>query len=110
MTLHWLATILAPFFISVGQLCLKKGTHNSATLWGSLRQPLVLLGYALSFAATLLLVYGMQQIPLKTSSAITATSFGLVAVFGKLFLDEHLSRMKITGIVLIISGVILFNL
>lgn len=78
----------------------------------SFRDPLwtglVLLGYALSFW---LLVLVIRNIPVSVAYAVWS---GLgttgIAVVGVLFLQERLDLTKVTGIAMIVVGVVVLNL
>lgn len=78
----------------------------------SFRDPLwtglVLLGYALSFW---LLVLVIRDIPVSVAYAIwSGLGTAGIAVVGVLFLQERLDLTKVTGIAMIIVGVVVLNM
>ena len=65
----------------------------------------VIVGYALSFV---LMVPALKQINVGVSYAIwSAVGTAAIAVLGVIFFHEHLNLIAITGLVLIVLGVVL---
>ncbi|MET7439080.1 SMR family transporter, partial [Streptomyces sp. NPDC005568] len=74
-------------------------------LWPSL---VTLLGYVVAFA---LLAQTLKTVSVGTAYAIWAgAGTAVIAAIGMLFLGEGLTAAKLTGIALIIAGVVVLNL
>ncbi|GGK85651.1 hypothetical protein GCM10010094_53650 [Streptomyces flaveus] len=82
-----------------------KYSEGFSKLWPSL---LTLLGYVVAFV---LLAQTLKTVSVGTAYAIWAgAGTAAVAAIGMLFLGEGLNAAKLTGIVLIIVGVVVLNL
>ncbi|TPQ16170.1 DMT family transporter [Streptomyces sporangiiformans] len=82
-----------------------KYTDGFSRLWPSL---LTVLGYAIAFV---LLAQTLKTVSVGTAYAIWAgVGTAAIAAIGMVFLGEGLSAAKLTGIALIIGGVVVLNL
>ena len=94
------------------QMLLKK---SAAEKHGSvLREYLnwkVIIGYGLMFAGMLLGVIGYSKgVQVKSGSVMESVGIVEVALLSAFFFKEKLTRKKVLGIILIIAGIIIFNL
>lgn len=82
-----------------------KYSDGFSKLWPSL---VTLLGYVVAFA---LLAQTLKTVSVGTAYAIWAgVGTAVIAAIGMVFLGEGLNAAKLTGIALIIGGVVLLNL
>ncbi|MCI9524475.1 MAG: EamA family transporter [Erysipelotrichaceae bacterium] len=99
------------FLTAVSQLLLKKSanqTHNN-----KLQEFLnirVILGYGILFSTFLLNIVAYRGIEYKYGPILNSTSYAFVLLLGGLILKEKITLKKITGMMLIISGIIIFSL
>ena len=94
------------------QLLLKRGAAAShglhpARLWWN---PGTLAGYGLFFLATLLNLAAYQLLPLKVGVALGALTLLGVVAGSRVFFREALSGPAAGGLLLVLAGVLLFNL
>jgi small multidrug resistance pump len=69
---------------------------------------IVVVGYAVSFAA---LAQALKNIPVSTAYAIwSGVGTAVIAAIGFTFLGESVNAWKLSGIALIIGGVVALNL
>ena len=100
----WVLLSIAIFAEIVGTLSLK-ASDGLSKLWPSLG---VLVGYATAFT---LMAMSLKKLDVGVTYAIWS-GVGIVgaAVGGLIFFDQHLSKMTILGMAIIIAGVVVMNL
>lgn len=100
----WVLLSIAIFAEIVGTLSLK-ASDGLSKLWPSLG---VLVGYATAFT---LMAMSLKKLDVGVTYAIWS-GVGIVgaAIGGLIFFDQHLSRMTILGMAIIIAGVVIINL
>ena len=69
----------------------------------------VVIAYALFFVSAALGMYVLRYIPLSLTSILAASNYIFVPVLSRLYLGEKLSLKQLLGIVLIITGVVVFS-
>ena len=111
----WICTLIVVFSNAFGDFFMKRGLPESAQLstpleyMGALFQPWVALG------VVLLIVWQMSRMALLSwadlSYVLPVTSVGyvLVALIGKVMLNEAITGRRWAGIVLIMAGVALVS-
>ncbi len=71
----------------------------------------VIVGYGLMFLGMLLALFGYTKgVQVKSGSVMESIGIVEVAVLSALFFKEKLTKKKVAGIVLIIAGILIFNL
>ncbi len=70
----------------------------------------VLTSYFIFFITTMINMYAMRYIDYKYVPIIGTISYVFVVLLSSFILKEKISRYKILGMLLIISGMIIFNL
>jgi len=100
----WILLSIAIAAEILGTLSLK-ASDGLSKLWPSLG---VLIGYALAFS---LMAISLKKLDVGITYAIWS-GVGIVgaAIGGVIFFDQHLSRMTIIGMAIIIVGVVVMNL
>lgn len=103
--------ILAVIISSFSQVLLKKSANqNYKKVISEYLNPYVISGYILFVGAVFLTIHGYREVPLKSGSIINSLGYIFVLVFGRLFLNEEITKNKIQGNILIIIGIIVFSL
>lgn len=103
--------IASVFMSSVSQILLKKSAGKSYE--SALREylnPLVIIAYGLFFGSTLVTVIAYKYVPLSMGPILEATGYIFVTVLGYFILKESVSRKKVLGIILILAGIVVYNL
>ncbi|NCV07240.1 MAG: QacE family quaternary ammonium compound efflux SMR transporter [Actinobacteria bacterium] len=100
----WILLSIAIAAEILGTLSLK-ASDGLSKLWPSLG---VLIGYALAFT---LMAISLKKLDVGITYAIWS-GVGIIgaAIGGVIFFDQHLSRMTIIGMAIIIVGVVVMNL
>lgn len=93
------------------QVLLKKGAMRPhiSFLRDYLNAP-VICGYGLMFTSVLATMFAYRGLEYMTVSVIEAIGYILVPVLSYLFFKEKLTRNKIIGIVIILAGILVYNL
>ena len=101
----------AVFISSVSQIMLKKSADKQYN--NKLKEylnPWVIISYGLFFGATLCTVIAYKYVPLSLGPILESAGYFFVTILGVLFLKEKVGRKKAIGLLLILTGIIVFNL
>lgn len=109
MTSHVAALALGIVLTAVSQVLLRSGARNKATLVGSFLNLHTIVGYGLFLMVTMLNVYAMQVIPLKTVTAWISMTYVVTMVLSRWLLKEELNGRMLGGAGLIVAGIIVFS-
>lgn len=96
---------------SISQVILKTSANELHE--SSLKEILnvkVISAYGLFFWATLCTMFAYKKIPLSLGAVLEATGYVYVAILGRVFLKEELTRNKVIGNIAIICGIIIYSL
>ena len=97
------------FISSVSQVLLKKAAmRNYDSKIKEYLNPFVIVAYTIFFSATLLSVVAYKVVPLSMGPIIEATSYIYVTIFGVTIFKEKLNKKKVTALILIIVGIIIY--
>jgi len=107
---HAIALGISILLTALCQMMLKTGASGKAKWIGSFLNRRTILGYGMFVLVTLLTVYAMQRIALKTMTAWNALTFILVVVFSRWLLGENVDRFRMAGCALIVAGILVFSL
>ncbi len=110
MTSHVAALGVGIVLTAVSQVLLRSGARNKSSLIGSFLNPHTLLGYGLFLAVTVLNVYAMQTILLKTVTAWVSMTYVATMILSRWLLKEELNRFMLMGAALIVAGIVVFSL
>ncbi|MDE7476982.1 MAG: EamA family transporter [Lachnospiraceae bacterium] len=106
-----LAMFLSVVIASISQVLLKKSTLNTYdTVLREYLNSYVISGYGLLFLSMLLTVYAYSGMDYKNGPVIEALGNVLVLVLGYFVFNEKISIRKLTGIVCIMAGIVIFNI
>ena len=95
---------------SVSQILLKisAGKAYDSKIKEYLNAP-VIIAYGLFFLSTVVTVLAYKYVDLSLGPVLEATGYIWVTLLGYLILKEKVSRKKMLGLVVIIVGIIVFN-
>ncbi|MCX7018461.1 MAG: multidrug ABC transporter [Candidatus Sumerlaeota bacterium] len=112
MLKHYTAAFLGVFLTAISQLLFKLGVNQTRQRSALLvyLNPLCVVACAMLFAVTLLNLYAYKQLPLKVSVVILPFTYILIGVFSLVFLKEKATRGQLTGALIIIIGIVIYNL
>lgn len=102
--LNYIALIAAILMTVGSQIILKYGASKPS---GSLNI-VTLSGLAMLGLVTVLMVFALQTIRLKTVIALSALTFVAMPLAAKIFLGEEFAPQGIKGPVIIVTGIIIF--
>ena len=91
-----------------GQMLLKAGA-DAPTFVGQILRPVTLIGLALYVGAAFMYIFALRQIPVSVAFPSVSLSYAIVAVLGHFLFKEPFGIKQISGIVLIMGGLMLVN-
>ena len=96
------------FIASCSQIILKKAAEKEyPNKLAEYLNPMVMGAYFIFFAASLCSVLGYKKVPLSIGPILEATGYIWVAILGKIFLGEKISKRKGLGLAVIIAGIVI---
>jgi len=101
----------AVFISSVSQIMLKKSANKSYD--NKLKEymnPWVIIAYGLFFSATLVTVIAYKYVPLSLGPILESSGYFFVTILGMIFLKEKVGKKKAIGLLVILLGIVIFNL
>lgn len=107
---HWLALFVGIVVTSFSQVLLKRGVSAKKSIITSFANSQTIASYLLFAVVTVLNVYAMQEIQLRTMTAWAGASYVIVAAFSKVFLNERIDLPRVGGCLLILMGITVFSL
>jgi multidrug transporter EmrE-like cation transporter len=103
-------SLVASILLGVaGQVALKAGAVDSATLWGQFLNPRTILGFGIYVIAALLYIVALKRIPVSIAYPSVAGSYIIVAVLAHLLWQEPFGWPQLAGLVLIGGGIFLIH-
>ena len=113
MDKYYIAIISAIVLTSVAQLILKKAAlvsnKKSFSIFSYLNIYSV-VSYALFVIVTLLNLYALKKIQVKEMVIFLPLTYLIIPIFSYLLFKEKIGKQHILGILVIITGIIIFNL
>lgn len=103
--------LCAVFISSVSQIMLKKSASKKYdNKVKEYMNPQVILAYGLFFCATLCTVIAYKYVPLSLGPILESAGYFFVTILGMIFLKEKVGKLKGIGLLIILVGIIVFNL
>ena len=101
----------AVFISSVSQIMLKKSANKTyESKLAEYMNPWVIIAYGLFFGATLVTVIAYKYVPLSLGPILESSGYFFVTILGMIFLKEKVGKKKALGLLIILVGIIIFNL
>ncbi len=115
MSLTALAAIIAATMVGAfGAFYLKKGSERFSrkrlTVTTILTNWQFLLGGTLYVASIPIYLVALKRLPVSVAYPMTSMTYIWSAILASLFLDEHVTKQRWAGILLIIAGIVLVAL
>lgn len=110
ISLNVLALALSIGLTALSQVLLRQGARNKTGFIATVFNARTCSGYALFLAVVLLMIYALQQIPLRTAMTWTASTYILTPLVAHRLLNDPFSKKMLGGICLIMLGIIVFSL
>lgn len=104
---------LAVLFTAISQVFLKIGAQSGGPIRGFFTIYLnfyTLSAYAILLLVTIISVIALIEVPLKLFYTIASLNFVIVVLLSWIVLKEEMNRGIISGIIIIVMGVMIFNL
>ena len=96
---------------TISQIMLKKSADRKYDRWiDEYLNFRVIFAYGLFFLSSLLTVYAYKFVPLSLGPVLEASGYVFVSVMGYFILKEKIGKRKFLGLVVIIAGIVIFNL
>lgn len=103
----FIALLLMGFFASVASFFLKKSTVGGLSIKKLMFSPYFYLGGGLYVFSALLNLYLLRQLPYSVVVPLGALTYIWTLGIAYKFLEETITKQKITGVMLILAGVAL---
>jgi uncharacterized membrane protein len=112
MTPDVLVFLAGVVMASTGQVLMKLGALRGRTssLAMSFLHPAVLAGYALMLGSTVTSTIALKTLPLRLVVSLLPLGYILVVLLSVSFLHERMKRHHLIGMIVILAGIIVFNL
>ena len=111
MIIFSLVFVVSVLISSISQVMLKTSANKSySDRIKEYLNPTVIIAYGLFFLSTLITVFAYKVVPLSLGPVLESTGYIFVAVLGVVLLKEKMSRRKLFGMILILTGIALFSL
>lgn len=103
--------IFCAFISAFSQVLLKKSASVAHSSWyEEYINVRVIVAYGILFATIIINMYALRFITFKLSNIIGTLSYVFVVIMSKIFFDEKISLKRYIGVIVIIIGIIVFNL
>jgi drug/metabolite transporter (DMT)-like permease len=111
LMIYYLLTLVVVIFTSIGHLLLKMAATRVVESGGRIyTHPLSVAGYGIFAFVAFISIYAMKGLEMKVFFALNSLTYICIPVLAFMVLRESFTRNKITGVVIISIGVLLFNL
>lgn len=111
LLLYSLVMLLDIFLSSVSQVMLKKAAEKEyKNVIEEYLNPLVIGAYALFFIASFMTIFAYKVVPLSMGPILEGTAYIYITIFGVKIFHEKITKRKLTALVLIIVGIVIFSL
>jgi len=103
--------IFSVFISSISQIILKKSA--SKIYDNHLKEylnPYVITAYFIFFASTFITIYALKYVPLSMGPILESSGYIFIVVLSRMFLKEKISKRKLIGMAIILTGIIVFSI
>jgi multidrug transporter EmrE-like cation transporter len=97
---------------STGQILMKRGAlrGRDRSVIGSFLDPFTIAGYVLMLASTVTSTIALKTLPLHLTVSLLPLGYVVVVVLSVTILGERMKRHHIWGMLMILAGIVIFNL
>jgi uncharacterized membrane protein len=97
---------------SIGQVLIKTGATRGKgrSVVRSFFDPFVIAGYTLMMVSTVTSTIALRVLPLKLTVTLAPLGYIIVVFLSLAFLRERMRRHHVWGMVIIVAGIVIFNL
>ena len=99
--------IFSVLIASISQIFLKKGSENNKSLFFN---KYTIIGYVILVISTLCTVTAYKKVDLSMGVLLESLSYIFVPLLSYFILKESISNRKIIGMLVIILGIVIFNI
>jgi len=112
MIKYYIAVFLGALLTVTAQLLLKKGALNKKNnlIADMFLNKYIVSGYFIFVMVTVLNLFALKEIPLIFMVIINPLVLILVVFFSMLLFKEKINKKQLKGLILILTGIIIFNL
>lgn len=111
MSKYWLALFLAVVISASSQMLLKQGASKKYdSVVREYLNPWVISGYALMILSTLCIIYAYRGVAYKNGAIIESLGYILIMLLSRLLFQEKITKKKLAGNLIILTGVLVFYL
>lgn len=111
MILYYVFGVMVAFFASLGQIMLKKASLDSrSNNLSIITNAHLLYGVFYFILSALLSIYSMRRIQFSIFFSLTAFNYIFIISLSKMLLKEKLDVYKIAGCIIILFGILIFNI
>ncbi len=102
---------ICAFIASISQILLKvSATKTYDNHIKEYVNPWVISGYFLLFVTTIINLFAYKKIEYKYGAIMETLAFVFVIVFSRVLFQEKITKKKLLGSMLILAGIVVFNL
>ena len=109
MAIYYVSLAASILLGVAGQITLKSGAVNSATVAAQFVNPLTIIGFAIYVFAAFCYIVALKKIPVSVAFPSIAASYAVVAVIAHLLWNEPLGWPQFGGMLLIGGGILLLH-
>jgi drug/metabolite transporter (DMT)-like permease len=109
MAVYYASLVAAILFGIAGQITLKAGAENSATVLDQFLNPLTIIGFAIYVFAAFCYIVALKRLPVSVAFPSVSASYAIVAVLAHFLWHEPLGWPQLGGILLIGGGILLIH-
>ena len=111
LTIYSFAMVINTLISSLSQIILKKSAQKKYdSKIKEYLNPLVIFAYILVFSCTLISVYVLKVVPLSMAPILEASGYIFIAILSYFFFNEKLTKEQMLGMMLIISGIVIYSI
>ncbi|NMB06993.1 MAG: EamA family transporter [Tissierellia bacterium] len=101
--------LISSFIVAISQCILKSSANRKhKSIIGEYINFRVIFGYGLFMLSLFLNVIAYQGIPYKLGPIIASTSYIFIMILSRVILKEKITKRKVLGNILILTGIIIF--
>ena len=108
--IHELALAASIVITAFSQVMIRLGAMNKARAIASILNVKTALGYGMFVIVVLLMIFAMQEIPLRTAIAWNSLTYVLTPLAARWLLKDPLNPRMLVGSGVIMLGVVVFSL